>query len=136
MQENTKISITKDEVLSTAQKMREEKRLLIMIHAFLEKDGTPVVTYDYDDGPNVLTYEVRGERVLPTISGIYSAAAEWAEREINELMDIEFEGLDVSKRLFLPDNLLDGKGQILVTPIDELRRKNRLIPDEGETKAE
>ena len=136
MQENTKISITKDEVLSTAQKMREEKRLLIMIHAFLEKDGTPVVTYDYDDGPNVLTYEVRGERVLPTISGIYSAAAEWAEREINELMDIEFEGLDVSKRLFLPDNLLDGKGQILVTPIDELRRKNKLIPDEGETKAE
>ena len=113
--------------MPTAEKMREEKRLLVMIHAYLEKDGTPVITYDYDDGPNILSYEVRGEKTVPTISHIYDAAAEWPEREINELMDITFEGLDVSKRLFLPDNLLEGKGQILVTPIDELRRGNGLI---------
>ena len=127
MQNYTRISITAEEIVPTAEKMREEKRLLVMIHAYLEKDGTPVITYDYDDGPNILSYEVRGEKTVPTISHIYDAAAEWPEREINELMDITFEGLDVSKRLFLPDNLLEGKGQLLVTPIDELRRGNGLI---------
>ena len=126
MQNYTRISITAEEIVPTAEKMREEKRLLVLIHAYLEKDGTPVITYDYDDGPNILSYEVRGEKTVPTISHIYDAAAEWPEREINELMDITFEGLDVSKRLFLPDNLLEGKGQILVTPIDELRRGNGL----------
>lgn len=126
MQTNQKIQITKDEVVSTAQKMRDEKRLLVMIHGHLEKDGTPVVSYDYDGGANLISYEVRGEAVLPTISHIYDQAAAWAEREIDELMDISFEGLDCSQRLFLPDNLLDGKGHILVTSMDELRTKNGL----------
>lgn len=126
MQTNQKIELTKDQVVATAEKMRAEGRLLVMIHGHLEKDGTPVVTYDYDDGANLFSYEVRGEAVLPTISHIYDQAAAWAEREINELMAISFEGLDCSQRLFLPDNLLDGKGQILVTSLKELREKNGL----------
>lgn len=126
MQTNTRIELTKDQVVPTAEQMRREGRLLVLIHGHLEKDGTPVVTYDYDDGPNVLSYEVKGEHVLPTISGVYDAAAAWAEREINELMDISFEGLDCSQRLFLPDNLLSGKGQITVTPLNVLREKNHL----------
>lgn len=126
MQTNTKLPITKDQVVPTARKMREEGRFLIMIHGRLEKDGSPVVSYEYDDGPNVLSYEVRGESVLPTISEVYDAAAAWAEREINELMDISFEGLDCSQRLFLPDNLLSGKGQITVTPLNVLREENHL----------
>ena len=38
-----------------------------------------------------------------------------AERELNELFAIEFEGLDVSQRLFLPEDMLEtqGKGQIM-----------------------
>ena len=40
--------------------------------------------------------------------------------EITELMEITFEGLDTSKRLFMPDTMLDGQGQILVTPMDDL----------------
>ena len=127
MQTNQIIAITKDEVVSTAKKMREEGRLLVMIHGYMDKEGIPVVAYEYDDGHNILSYEVRGESVLPTISDIYDVAAGWAEREINELMDVSFEGLDCSQRLFLPDNLLDGKGQILVTPIEELRKNNKLI---------
>lgn len=126
MQANQKIEISKDQVLTVAQQMRDEKRLLVMIHGHLEKDGTPVVTYDYDDGANLFSYEVRGESVLPSISGIYDQAAAWPEREINELMPISFEGLNCDKRLFLPDNLLDGKGQIIVTPLNELREKNNL----------
>lgn len=126
MQTNQKIEISKEQVLSVAQQKRAENRLLVMIHGHLEKDGTPVVTYDYDDGANLLSYEVRGESVLPSISGIYDQAAAWPEREINELMPITFEGVNCDKRLFLPDNLLDGKGQIIVTPLNELREKNNL----------
>ncbi len=126
MQTNEKIVITKEQVLETAERMRSEGRLLTMIHGYLEQDGTAVVTYDYDDGANLLCYEVRGESVLPSISGIYDQAAAWPEREINELLPISFEGLNCEQRLFLPDNLLDGKGQILVTPLNELREKNGL----------
>ena len=58
---------------------------------------------------------------------IYDVAAEWPERELNELFGIEFEGLDTSKRLFLPEDMLDpeGRGQIMVTPLSELVEKNR-----------
>ena len=126
MQTNEKISITKQEVVSVAEKMRSEGRLLVMIHGFLEADGTPVVTYDYDDGANLFSYEVRGESSLPSISSVYDAAAAWPEREINELLPISFEGLDCSQRLFLPDNMLNGKGQITVTSIKDLREQNGL----------
>ena len=127
MQTNEIITIAKDQVVPTAEKMRAEGRLLVMVHGYLENDGTPVVTYDYDDGANVLSYEVRGESTLPTISHIYDSAAAWPEREINELMPITFVGLDCSKRLFLPDNMVEGKGQITITSIKELREKNGIV---------
>lgn len=127
MQTNNKISITKEEIVPVAQKMRDEGRLLVMIHGHLDKQGQPVITYDYSMGPEVASYEVVGESTVPSIEPIYSAAAEWAEREINELLGFTFEGLDTSDRLFLPDNLLDGKGQIIVTPINVLREKNNLL---------
>lgn len=126
MQTNEIINITKDQVVSTAEKMRSEGRLLVMIHGHLENDGSPVVSYDYDDGANLFSYEVRGESSLPTISHIYDAAAAWAEREINELLPITFEGLDCSQRLFLPDDMLEGQGQITVTSLKDLREKNHL----------
>lgn len=126
MQTNEIINITKDQVVSTAEKMRSEGRLLVMIHGHLENDGSPVVSYDYDDGANLFSYEVRGEFNLPTISHIYDAAAAWAEREINELLPITFEGLDCSQRLFLPDDMLEGQGQITVTSLKDLREKNNL----------
>ena len=126
MQTNEIINITKDQVVPTAEKMRAEGRLLVMVHGHLENDGTPVVSYDYDDGANLLSYEVRGESTLPTISHIYDAAASWAERDISELVPITFEGLDCSKRLFLPEDMLDGQGQIVVTSLKDLREKNNL----------
>lgn len=125
MQTNTKISITKDEIVPTARKMRDEGRLLIMIHGHLDKDSRPVITYDYSLGAEVASYEVVGESVVPSIEPIYSAA-EWAEREITELLGFTFEGLDTSERLFLADAMMDGQGQILVTPINVLREKNNL----------
>lgn len=40
-------------------------------------------------------------------------------------MDIEFDGLNKGDRLFLPDDF-DGSGQILVTPMEELRKKYKV----------
>lgn len=126
MQTNTIIPMTKEEIVPTAERMRAEGRLLLMIHGHLDKEGRPVLCYDYANGPEVLSYQVLGEDTVPTISHIYSACAEWAERELNELLGFTFQGLDTSARLFLPDNLLDGQGQILVTPINVLRERNQL----------
>ena len=124
MQTNQKTMITKDQVLPIAKEMREKEVQLIMIHGYLDDEGLPVISYEYSLGPVVDSYEVRGERVLPSIESVYDLAAQWAEREISELIDVTFEGLDTSKRLFLPDNLLEGEGHILVTPLEELRRAN------------
>ncbi len=123
MQEYRKIPITKDEVVSTAEKMRAKGVALAMIHAYLDEKGKGHVSYEYEVPPAIESYTVDGENVLPTITHIYDLAAEWPEREISELMDIRFEGLDTSKRLFMPESMLSGQGQILVTPMKELIKK-------------
>ena len=120
MQEYKKISITKDEVVPTAERMKKDGVVLAMIHGFINDQGLPNISYEYDVNGVIESYTVDGEKVLPTITHIYDLAAEWPEREINELMDMTFEGRDTSKRLFMPDNMLDGQGQILVTPMNEL----------------
>lgn len=123
MQEYNKISITKDEIVPTAEKMRSEGVTLAMIHGFIDDDGKPNISYEYSIGERIDSYTVVGESVLPSISGIYDLAAEWPEREIMELMEVTFEGVDTSKRLFMPDTMLSGQGQIIVTPMDELIKK-------------
>ena len=126
MQEYKKIVITKDQVVPVAEKMRKDGKYLVMIHAFINGDGLMDVSYDYAVDPTVESYHVIGETVLPSIGEIYDEAARWPERELNEIFGIEFEGLDVSKRLFLPEDMLEtqGKGQIMVMPLSELREKN------------
>ena len=126
MQQNKKIVITKEEIRPVAERMKAEGRTLTLIHGYVDKEGKKVITYDYDFGCLLENYEVVGEDVLPTISDIYDQAAAWPERELNELIGIEFEGLDTSKRLFMPEHLLEGQGQILVIPLAELREKNIL----------
>ena len=119
MQGYEKIVITKDDIVPTAERMRAEGRQMVMIHGFLTDSGFNV-SYEFEVGDNVESYTVETAESLPSIADIYDKAAEWPERELNELMGITFEGLDTSKRLFLPDNMLDGQGQILVTPMKEL----------------
>ena len=124
MQTNKKTMITKDQIVPVAKKRRENGVQLIMIHGYRDNDGAPVISYEYSMGPMVDSYEVRGEEVLPSIEAVYDLAAQWPEREITELIGVTFEGLDTSKRLFMPDNLLEGNGQILVLPLSELRKAN------------
>ena len=84
------------------------------------------ISYDYAVDPAIESYHVVGETTLPSIGDIYDTAATWPERELNELFAVEFEGLDTSKRLFLPEDMLEtqGKGQIMVMPLKELVEKN------------
>ncbi len=126
MQEYRRIDIGKDEIVPIAERMGKEGKYLVMIHAFINTDGQMDVSYEYAVEPAIESYHVVGETKLPDIAPIYDLAAEWPERELNELFGIEFEGLDVSKRLFLPEDMLDpeGKGQIMVTPLRELVEKN------------
>ena len=126
MQEYKRIDISKDQVVPVAERMRKEGRYLVMIHGFINNDGQMDVSYDYAVDPAIESYHVVGETVLPSIGAIYDPAATWPERELNELFAVEFEGLDTSKRLFLPEDMLEtqGKGQIMVTPLSELVEKN------------
>jgi len=126
MQEYKKIVITKDQIVPIAEKMRKEGRLLVMIHGFINEEGLMDVSWDYAVDPVVESYHVIGETSFPSIESIYDVAAAWPERELNEIFALEFEGLDTSKRLFLPEDMLEtqGKGQIMVMPLSELRAKN------------
>lgn len=126
MQEYKRTDIGKDQIVPVAEKMRKAGNYLVMIHAFLNKDGQIDISYDYAVDPAIESYHVVGEIKVPSIGDIYDTAATWPEREINEIFGVEFEGLDVSKRLFLPEDMLEtqGKGQIMVMPLSELREKN------------
>ena len=126
MQEYKRTDIGKDQIVPVAERMRKAGNYLVMIHAFLDKDGQIDISYDYAVDPAIESYHVVGEMKVPSIGAIYDTAATWPEREINEIFGGEFEGLDVSKRLFLPEDMLEtqGKGQIMVMPLSELREKN------------
>ena len=126
MQEYKRIDISKDQIVPIAERMRRQNVYLVMIHAFLNKEELLDVSWDYAVEPVIESYHVVGEMLLPSIGEIYDTAATWAEREINELFGVEFEGLDMSQRLFLPEDLLEtqGRGQIMVTPLSELVEKN------------
>ena len=127
MQEYKRIDITKDQIVPIAERMRKEGHALVMIHAFINKEGQMDISWDYAVNPAVESYHVVGETTVPSIGEIYDVAAIWPERELNELFDIQFEGLDTSQRLFLPEDMLEeqGRGQIMVTPLSELVEKNK-----------
>ena len=126
MQEYKRIEISKDQVVPIAEKMRKAGVGLAMIHGFLNEEGLMDVSYEYSVEPVIESYHVVGEMSIPSISEIYDQAAAWPERELNELFGIEFEGLDTTRRLFLPEDMLEtqGRGQIMVTPMSELVEKN------------
>lgn len=123
MQKLKKFGISKSEIIEVATRMKAEGRALVMIHGFVDSSGQNVISYDYEVGSVIESYDVVGESSLPSISEIYDQAAAWPEHELTELLEISFEGLDTSTRLFLPESMLDGQGQIMVTPLSELTEK-------------
>lgn len=116
--------ISKDEVLTIAEKMISEKRRFIIMNGYIDSEGKNSIVYNYDVDGKAETFICKGYDKLPSITSIYKGAAQWCEEEICEIMSIEFEGLTKSGRLFLPDDF-DGTGQILVTPLAELKKNNK-----------
>ena len=132
------IPITRDDIVPTAERMRREGRALVMIHGFIQTDGVMHVSWDYAVENRVESYYILGETSFPSIEPIYSVAAEWPELELHELLGLEFEGLDTSQRLFLPEEMLDtqGKGQLYVLPMSELiERREKAAAEKAAAKA-
>ena len=129
-QEYKRIDITKDQIVPIAERMRKNGVYLVMIHAFLNKEGKMDISWDYAVDPVVESYHVVGETTVPSIGEIYDEAARWPERELNELFDITFEGLDVSKRLFLPEDMLEWwrRTRRKRREVYELYRTHRAVP--------
>jgi hypothetical protein len=113
--------ISREELIPTAQKMLEEKRRLVIMNGYVDKEGNNVVAYNFDVDGDIRTYLCKGYSELPTLTTVYGGSAQWCEEEICEMMPIQFDGLEKSGRLFLPDDF-DGSGQILVLPLAELKK--------------
>jgi hypothetical protein len=114
-------NISKEELIPIAERMLSEKRRLVIMNGYIDKEGNNVVAYNFDIDGDIKTYLCKGYSSLPSLTPIYSGSAQWCEEEICEMMPIDFEGLDKSGRLFLPEEF-DGSGQILVMPLSELKK--------------
>lgn len=119
------IELKKDELLKFAKEMIERKHRLVIMNGYVDTEGKNVIAYNFDVNGKLTTYTLRGESTVPSITGIYGGAAQWCEEEICEMLPIKFEGLEKFDRLFLPEEF-NGKGQILVMPINELKKRNNI----------
>ena len=80
MQEYKRIDIGKDQIVPVAERMRKAGVYLVMIHAFIDKEGRMDISWDYAVDPAVESYHVVGETKVPSIGEIYDTAATWPER--------------------------------------------------------
>lgn len=113
--------IQKKDIISKVQDVRDKGGRLVAINGYVDENKKNVVVYtlEYDDVRR--HYHVRGEEILPTVTNIYKGA-QWFEEEIQEMMPLKFEGLIFSGRLFLPEEFKGGEGQILIMPLNELKK--------------
>ena len=66
-QEYKRIDITKDQIVPIAERMRKNGVYLVMIHAFLNKEGKMDISWDYAVDPVLESYHVVGEMTVPSI---------------------------------------------------------------------
>ncbi|MCI9069541.1 NADH-quinone oxidoreductase subunit C [Clostridium sp.] len=113
--------IKKKDIVLKVQEVRDKGGRLVAINGYVDKEKNNVVVYtlEYDDVRK--HYHVKGEKSLPTVTNIYKGA-QWFEEEIQEVMPLKFEGLVFSERLFLPEEFKEGEGQILIMPLNELKK--------------
>ena len=113
--------IQKNDIVSKVQEVRDKGGRLVAINGYVDAEKNNIVGYtlEYDDVRR--HYHVKGENLLPTVTNVYKGA-QWFEEEIQEMMPVEFEGLVFSGRLFLPEEFKDGEGQILIMPLNELKK--------------
>ena len=98
---------------------------LLAINGYVDKQNNNIVVYTVENNDGRQGYKVIVQENIPTITDIYKGA-QWFEEEIQEMMPIKFIGLKESGRLFLPEEFSIGEGQILIMPLEELKKlKNK-----------
>lgn len=100
---------------------KESGGRLVALNGYVDEEKNNVLVYTLEFEASRKSYFLRGEKEVPTITTIYRGA-EWFEEEIEEMMPIKFEGLERKGRLFLPEEFSVGEGQILIMPLDELKK--------------
>lgn len=120
MHESIFIEISKDNLFKTCQEMINEKNRLIIINGYVDKEKKPIVSYSFLKRNELISYYIRGENEIPSVTPIYKDLATWCEEEIEEVMPVKFNGLNRGGRLFLPEEF-EGKGEILILPLEELK---------------
>ena len=113
--------ISKDEIVKKVREVREKEGRLVAINGYVNKEKSNIIVYTLEYDEFRKHYHIEGENILPTITNIY-IGAQWFEEEIQEVMPVKFEGLVFSGRLFLPDEFKEGQGQILIMPLNELKK--------------
>ena len=113
--------ISKDEIVKKIREVREKEGRLVAINGYVNKEKSNIIVYTLEYDEFRKHYHIEGENILPTITNIYKGA-QWFEEEIQEVMPVNFEGLVFSGRLFLPDEFKEGQGQILIMPLNELKK--------------
>ena len=113
--------ISKDEIVKKVREVREKEGRLVAINGYVNKEKSNIIVYTLEYDEFRKHYHIEGENILPTITNIYKGA-QWFEEEIQEVMPVKFEGLVFSGRLFLPDEFKEGQGQILIMPLNELKK--------------
>ena len=113
--------IQKKDIVSKVQDVKDKGGRLVAINGYVdaEKNNVVVYTLEYDEVRR--HYHVKGENILPTVTNVYKGA-QWFEEEIQEMMPLKFEGLIFTGRLFLPEEFKEGEGQILIMPLNELKK--------------
>ena len=113
--------ISKDEIVKKVREVREKEGRLVAINGYVNKEKSNIIVYTLEYDEFRKHYHIEGENILPTITNIYKGA-QWFEEERREVMPVKFEGLVFSGRLFLPDEFKEGQGQILIMPLNELKK--------------
>ena len=113
--------IQKKDIVSKVQEVRTKGGRLVAINGYVDKEKNNVVVYTLEQGDIRKHYHVKGENELPTVTNVYKGA-QWFEEEIQEMMPLKFDGLVFSGRLFLPEEFKEGEGQILIMPLNELKK--------------
>lgn len=122
MHDFKKIEITSKDITRIAKEMLCKKRRLVIMNGYINENKENVICYNFDIDGTIDTYTIVGEKEIPSITEIYEASARWCEEEIEEMMEVRFIGLNRSGRLFLPEEFKEGEGQILIMPLEELKK--------------
>lgn len=121
MHENIFKEINKEELFDKCNEMLKENRRLIIINGYIDKEKNPIVVYSFLKDKELLSYFIKGENEIPSLTPIYRDLAAWCEEEIQEVMPVKFIGLQCGIRMFVPEEF-QGNGEILVLPLEELRK--------------